>query len=143
MRTNDRKSSKTLLERISLFSAVITLLLFAISLEFYGKLTYYVFFAFLFIVLFNGRKTHINASVACLFVLSVSIILFDNTIEGVKDLLRAFAYPMAYMIGYSAVNRSGDLDAYRKRSQTTIYVLTAGLFLHFLLFLLYLQIRNQ
>ena len=133
MRTEYHKTQKTILERISLFKAVLFLLLFFISLEFYGKLTYYIFFAFLLVVLFNGKRTNITASAVCLFVLAVSIMIFDNTIDGVKDVLRAFAFPMSYMIGYGSVNTGGDLDAYTKRTHRSIYVLTFGLFFHFLI----------
>ena len=123
---------------MNIFSFVILLFMFLGATDFINRYYYCVFIAFFFFVLTPKRKFQVNTTFLILFVFSLSIMIFNpESHDSITDIIRPFTYPICYFMGLNIFNRksSDDLESDRleKSLSFVIYIMAAGLALHFFL----------
>ncbi|MBE6916158.1 MAG: hypothetical protein E7471_05965 [Ruminococcaceae bacterium] len=118
----------------NLFNTVVGIFLFAAFMNLITRNYYWVFFSFAVFVITPDRKFGLNFSTFCLFVLTISMILFEpERRNSITSLLQCFAFLMAYLIGCGFSSKSNDLQAGSKIIEKCIYLCAAGFFVHYLL----------
>lgn len=113
-----------------LFNIVVGIFLFAAFMNLITRNYYWTFFAFAVFVVTPSRKFEINFSTLCLFLLAMSMVLFDpERRSNITDFLQSFVFLMVYIIGCGFSNKENDVKSVEK----IIYLCAFGLFAHFLL----------
>lgn len=133
----EKKSHKGLTPR-SLFSFIILLCFFLGSLNLINRYYYCIFVAALFFIVTPERKIRFNFDFLILMCFSLSILLFDPSSQTmVTNMIKPFTYVLCYFMGLSLFSKSFERDTdllwYEKRTSLLIYVVSAGVMLHFIL----------
>lgn len=116
----------------------ILLFLFAAALDLVKRFFVCIFAAGILLLVTPSRKLRINCSVALLFILGISTLIFNTSSHGtVLDMIKPFAYVLAYVIGISLFQKQDNQPIVLAREETkvskVIYVLAGGSALHFVL----------
>lgn len=113
-----------------LFNIVVGIFLFAAFMNLITRNYYWTFFAFAVFIVTPSRKFEINFSTFCLFLLAISMVLFDpERRSNITVFLQSFVFLMVYIIGCGFSNKENDVKSVEK----IIYLCAFGLFAHFLL----------
>ena len=105
-------------------------MLFLISLEFAAKLAYYILVLFATIV-FCSKKINFNSSLFMLLLVSLSYFVFGSVGSDVKETIKNFMFPMAYIIGFGMLKNKDDFPKGLVKVKAVFAVLATGMFLHF------------
>ncbi len=121
-----------------LFLFIILACIFFGALNLINRYYYCIYIATLFFLLTHKRRIYINSTFLVLLFFSMSILFFTtSTQDRILDMIKPFTYPLCYLMGTSIFmkgNNSGvDLKQEEKNTSTIIYVLSAGVMVHFLL----------
>ena len=112
--------------------------MFLAAMDFFARFFVWVYLAALAFMCLPNRKLHIDFSILCLMVLSLSFLVFDPISQDrLLDMLKPFTYPICYLIGSSLYIGNRDekfvLANGEKRVSNVIYVLAGGTAVHYVL----------
>lgn len=117
-----------------LFNIVVVVFLFAAFMNLITRNYYWTFFAFAVFLITPNRKFELNSSTFSLFLLSISMALFEpERSSSITSFLQCFTFLMAYVIGCGYSPESDGSVACAKSIEKIIYICAFGLFAHFLL----------
>lgn len=108
-------------------------LIFLFSANVINRYYFFLFGAFILFFVFKNGTIRRNTSVAALFILAASMLIFDPqyTTISILSVLKPFAFPLAYILGYNMVKNKGE-DS-EKASKGIILVLMFGMLAHIIL----------
>ena len=118
---------------------LIVVFLFLAAMNFQAKFFYFVFAAFLVLILLE-RKLKVNMNLIPYVLLGLVMSLY-NADEGVLSMLRCFAYALCYIIGSNLIinnseerlNSADNIECMHKTGQTVLSAVCWGSFVHFML----------
>lgn len=120
--------------KIGVLMLLVLLLVFLGSLNFVGKYYYCMFGAFAFFIVAPERKLKFNASFVWLLLLSVSMCIFNENMQGtIPNIIRPFVFPLCYLIGYCLLSLKSSLAEHVRYTHIIAYMIAGGSFLHLLL----------
>lgn len=125
---------QTRVTRLELCDIFVMCFLFLASLNFVTRYYYWIYIAFAIFVFTSGRKIFINMSTGFLFLLGVSMLIFDyQNIDTIIGMFKPFVFMISYMMGTGLELTQGDFKRGQNRIKQIIFLTSLGLFLHFLL----------
>lgn len=113
--------------------------LFLAAMNFYAKFFYFVFAAFIALIL-SKRRLMVNGALIPYILLGIYMAIY-NADEGVLSVFRCFAYAMCFIIGSNMIlitsskhlDFNGNFESRIKIGYTILSVICWGSFIHFML----------
>lgn len=117
---------------------MVLFLMFLSALNLINRFYYFVYFAALFFVMHPFRKVRLNSSVFVLLALGLFTMIFDPlSRSGILSLIKPYTFMVSYILGFSIFQNKEwgglDLRQEEKKISKTIYLMTAGTFVHYIL----------
>lgn len=121
---------------------IFSLSLFLSSMNFINKYFYFLFFCFAVLFIFGTRSLYINASVAALFGISFSYLIFNSAAVAysITGIIKQFVYPLSYLCGLNCLKlfdgADTEIERAKKREKGFVflcYVIAAGILAHVIL----------
>ncbi len=109
---------------------------FLASINFFNRYYYFLFLASFFFFITPYKRINFNSSFLILILFSLFILFFNPAFQTkFTSMLKPFVYPLCYLMGSSMyLNASkNDLQTAENNVKKIIYVLSGGLFTHYLL----------
>ena len=120
--------------KYSIKQSLILFLLFLSSMNLFAKSFYFVFAAFI-VLLLLGKKIRVNLDVLLLLMFSLTYAVFAGLYHNVLSFLRVFAMPLCYLLGINFFeNRdwnSTDNNLVDRKTVTAICIPAMGAFAHY------------
>ncbi|MBQ2973972.1 MAG: hypothetical protein IJE19_06430 [Clostridia bacterium] len=120
--------------KYSIKQSLILFLLFLSSMNLFAKSFYFVFAAFI-VLLLLGKKIRVNFDVLLLLMFSLTYAVFAGLYNNVLSFLRVFAMPLCYLLGINYFeNRdwnSTDNNLVDRKTVTAICIPAMGAFAHY------------
>ena len=119
---------------------LIVLFLFLAAMNFYAKFFYFVFAAFIVLILLE-KNLKVNLNTVPYLLLGINMAIY-NADEGILSALRCLAYVFCYMIGCNllmnaprddSLNNAESLRIIQKRGYTVLSAICWGAFIHYML----------
>ena len=119
---------------------LIVLSLFLAAMNFYAKFFYFVFAAFIVLIILE-KNLKVNLNTVPYLLLGINMAIY-NADEGILSVLRCLAYVFCYMIGCNlllnvplddSLNNEESLKHIQKRGYTVISAICWGAFIHYML----------
>jgi len=133
---------KKQISRTSLYNGFIMLFLFLATMNFGNYGYYWLIVAFIVFLFTPNRLVRINLSSIYLFILAVSMLIFDPLSRtSITSCIKPFMFLIAYTVGISLAAKTNDNPTNERTPKHIIYVCAFGMLSHFLLNLLRL-IKN-
>lgn len=117
---------------------IILSLLFLASMNFLSNSFYYIYIAFVVLLMMKYRRIRFDGLFIIVLLFSCSYILFTLSVQtSILNIFRYLSYPMCYLIGYNLLTKQPRpiLKKYKEELQiyTSIIVVGMGSFVHFVL----------
>ena len=119
------------------------------SIDVINRHQIFLYVAFFLFILTPKRKIRLDVSFLLLSLFSFTLILFNPLFQkGVTDMLKAFNYPLCYLMGTSLfISNEKGLNNFKNAesgTRTAIYIIAIGTFIHYFLnMLINLGRRNR
>ncbi len=120
--------------KYSIKQSLILFLLFLSSMNLFAKSFYFVFAAFI-VLLLLGKKIRINLDVLLLLMFSLTYAVFAGLYHNVLSFLRVFAMPLCYLLGINFFENKDrnatDNNQVDRKTVTAICIPAMGAFAHY------------
>lgn len=119
----------------TLAQKIILLFMFLGAINFVGRYYYCVYIAFLLFMAFEKGKIKPSVSLASLVLLSLFILLFDDSWGGITGMIKPFTYPVCFIMGYNLLNVRNNvtIESKEKAVVKIIFLVAIANFIHFAL----------
>ncbi len=119
----------------TLAQKIILLFMFLGAINFVGRYYYCVYIAFLLFMAFEKGKIRPSVSLFSLVLLSLFVLLFDDSWSGITDMIKPFTYPICFVMGYNLLNVQNNVtvESKEKALGNIIFLVAFANFIHFAL----------
>lgn len=129
---------KTDYNQVGLLAKAIMILMILCSMDFIRLNYYWIFIAFLLLIVIYHGKLYVDANLGVLLLFSFSMLIFNSTYQqSITNMLKPFVFPIAYCIGYNVVfvpsSSNSKLDISERNVERAVFLVSIGSMTHFAL----------